>query len=324
MNACGANGVTKHPDVVTADTIASAENTSPFRLLPGERFTPLVVSVPHAGLEWPERLAGRPHVNLARNADFGVDELWAQAPRLGATMVVARYSRLVVDLNRAEDDVSPRVVEGHPCPRPRARPGAAEPVLSSRQLDAKAVHRGVVWDTAVGDIRILPRPLTRAEFEHRIASYHRPYWTAIRRLLERRRDHFGYAVLVDAHSMPGSVGVDIVLGTGSGRSCDPKWQQRALDALAAPALDVSVDAPYPGGALVAEFGRPGSDIHALQVEVSRALYMDELGLRMYASAPSDPHRARASKARASQQRSRLRLEDRLAALVRVFCDAPEV
>ncbi len=263
------------------------DETLPFRFLPACHWTPLIVSVPHAGLEWPSRLQPRPPVSLARNADYGVDQLFAAAPEFGAAMVVARNSRLVVDLNRAEDDISALICPEHPNPRPRARPGSQEkPTLDAGRDGGGVVgpkgHRGVIWGMAVGEIRVLSRPLSHTEFEDRLRRYHRPYRRALAELTSRRRQRFGYAVLLDAHSMPGSVGHDFVLGTAHGRACAPEIARTAERALrsVSPSCSVAIDTPYPGGALVAEFGRPSQGVHALQIEVNRALYMDERRLSL--------------------------------------------
>lgn len=244
----------------------------PFVFEPGEIRSPLVVSYPHVGMEWPDAAGPRPQVNFGRNADFAVHALYRGIP---FASVRARYSRLLVDLNRADDDISADFVPDHPAPRPRLSPGSLEPAPEG------TTNRGVVWRHAVGNIVIIRGTMPYRALEQRLDAYHRPYHRALEVLLERRRRAFGYAILVDAHSMPGAVGRDIVLGTLGGEACGPAVREAALDALRRPnRFDVRLDAPYRGGEIVRRFGRPAEGLHAFQVELSRALYMDEHRLEL--------------------------------------------
>ena len=256
----------------------------PFEFRPGMRPSPLVVSFPHVGLDWPASLGSRPQVNFPRNADYAIDRLYLRAEALGAATLRARYSRLVVDLNRAEDDVSSKLVPDHPDPRPRGSLGAApkggRPAIR---------NRGVVWRSAVGNIPLVDT-LSYAALEQRIAAFHRPYYRALQILLERRRRRYGYAILLDAHSMPGSVTGDLILGTRAGQTCSARVCELAREVLGGRSrrlrerftgrwpLSVSIDDPYQGGNIISTFGRPTDEVHALQLEVNRALYMDEYRL----------------------------------------------
>ena len=263
--------------------VGDAPSGQPFGYHPGEGFTPLVLSFPHVGLEWPERLGRAPQVNFARNADFEVDAIYPAAELSPAARVRARYSRLVVDLNRAEDDISPAVVPDHPAPRPRSQPGGTPTEASKKGSGIE--NRGVVWTHAVGRIPILRR-LDFAGFEARIDAYHRPYYAALDQLLAHRVEHFGYAILLDCHSMPSVVAHDLVLGTLDGASCDPRLADLAQGALGGPSSPTAIslglrrDDPYRGGEIVRRFGRPNAHVHALQLEVNRGLYMDELRLQL--------------------------------------------
>lgn len=259
----------------------------PVRFTPAREWSPLVISFPHVGLAWPHDLHPKPQVDFPRNADYDVHTLYDSAARWGAASVAAIYSRLVADLNRAADDVSRKIVPDHPAPRPRRNPGVAPTVEEpDGDRDAGRPGRGVLWTAAIGNVPLLDGPLPYAQFRDRIERFHAPYHRALQVLLERRRRRFGYAILLDAHSMPSSVGPDLVLGTLAGRSCDPGLEHAALVALRTShdpgALEVAVNEPYRGGELVRRFGRPAEGLHALQLEVSRALYMDEQRYRLYA------------------------------------------
>lgn len=273
----------------------------PWRLHPARVWSPLVVSFPHVGLAWPAELGASPPADFARNADFEVHSLYGAAAELGAVCIEAVYSRLLVDLNRAGDDISPTIVPDHPDPRPRRRPGL--PAVSAatgrgaiEDPDPLRPGRGVVWAQALGNVPLLTRPLPYAEFRARIDHFHEPYHRAIEVLMERRRRRFGYAILLDAHSMPCSVGVDLVLGTLANTSCARAIEALALAALgdgAGPRLRVRLNDPYHGGELVRRFGRPAEGLHALQLEVSRGLYMDERSSTLW-TPPGPPTRVHAT------------------------------
>lgn len=288
----------------------------PFEFRAALRESPLIVSFPHVGLDWPASLGPRPQVNFPRNADYAVDRLYVRAEVLGAATLRARFSRLVVDLNRAEDDISAELVPDHPAPRPRSSLSA--PTLGRRSIR----NRGVVWRTAVGNIPLLTT-LGYSQFCDRIERFYRPYHRALALLIERRRRRFGYAVVLDAHSMPGTVAGDLVLGTRAGHACGPELRAVAEAVLGGKTtalrkrfgsrwpLALGVDDPYQGGELIASFGRPDEHVHALQLEVSRALYMDELRCDLNPIPdPLDLEVGRASRwprAAQSQQREHRRL-----------------
>jgi N-formylglutamate amidohydrolase len=241
----------------------------PFEIVePDQGETPLVVEVPHAGLFVPDEVARQLQVSgdsLARDADLFVHELYAEAPREGATLIYGTLSRYVVDLNRAEGDIDAESVEGGP-------PGMRAP-------------RGVIWRLSGVGEKALARPLTRAEWARRIAEYHRPYHAELAQVLARKRDRFGIAVVLAAHSMPsfgrwatgapGPARADVVPGTRGRSSADARF----IDAIEGHASEASWsvrhDDPYRGGFTTGFYGRPAEGIHAVQVELARRLYMDE-------------------------------------------------
>lgn len=295
----------------------------PFEFRPALRESPLIVSFPHVGLDWPASLGPRPQVNFPRNADYAVDRLYVRAEALGAATIRARYSRLVVDLNRAEDDVSAELVPDHPAPRPR--PSLGVPSSGRRAIR----NRGVVWRTAVGNIPLLGS-LSYAQLLVRLDRFYRPYYRALELLIERRRRRFGYAVVLDAHSMPGTVAGDLVLGVRGGHACGPELRSLAEGVLTGKLpslrsrfgsrwpLTLTIDEPYRGGELIATFGRPDDHVHALQLEVSRALYMDELRCDLSPIPdPRDLEQPRPSswpRAPQTQQRERRRLSALVSAI----------
>lgn len=241
----------------------------------------MVVEVPHAGLAVdPPSLATlvAPARSLARDADLYVDELFADAPTTGATLLAADLSRYICDLNRAESDYDSRAAEG----------GGARPF-----------PHGLVWRSTTEDLPALAQPLTRDELERRLEGIYRPYHRALTELLEEKRQRFGFAVLLCGHSMP-SRGRLSHADVGRERA-DVVPGSRGRTSAAGPVIDcvervarefgysVAHDEPYRGGFSTGNYGRPDHGVHAVQVELARRLYMDE---RTLDKKPNDFDRTR--------------------------------
>ena len=232
---------------------------------------PVLFASPHSGNEYPERMQSAlcvPLIDLRRTEDAFVEELFADAPALGATLMAARYGRSVADLNRdpRELDASmfsdglPRI-SGLPTARVDAGLGALPRVASRGEA-------------------IYARRLTRAEGEERLRLVHDAYHDRLGLELGALRDTHGAVLLIDCHSMPSVQPgrrhlADIVLGDRFGSSCDPRLTGRVERAFRAQGLSVARNAPYAGGYTTRRYGRPKRNVHALQIEINRALYMDE-------------------------------------------------
>jgi N-formylglutamate amidohydrolase len=236
---------------------------------PTEEPGPVVVEVPHAGLAIPEHVADEllaPKDALMRDSDPWVDDLFGEVPRHGATLLYSKVSRYVVDLNRSATDVDPlSVVRGPQGPR--------------------AGGRGVIWRIATDGAPVLRRPLTADRYARRIDLFYKPYHALLQSLLDETVARHGYAILVAGHSMP-SMGrdvrggpiltrADVVPGT-LGRSSAAGSVIDVIDQhFRAAGLSVAHDTPYRGGHSTAFYGRPNKGVHAVQLELSRALYCDE-------------------------------------------------
>ena len=230
---------------------------------------PVIVEVPHAGLAIPEVVADEllaPKDAIMRDADLWVDELFAEAPDVGATLLAAKVSRYVVDLNRSATDVDPlAVLRGPHHPRPGGR--------------------GVIWRIATDGAPVLRRPLSAERYARRIELFHAPDHAQLQRLLDETVARHGYAILVAGHSMP-SMGrdvrggpiltrADIVPGTLGGSSAAGSVIEVIDGHFRAAGLSVAHDTPYRGGYSTAQYGRPAAGVHAVQLEINRALYVDE-------------------------------------------------
>ena len=231
---------------------------------------PLLVEIPHAGLWVPEQIRDQvdaPDDALRRDADIYVDELYSHAAQFGAARLAAKVSRYVVDLNRAADDVDAAAVSDHPAP-------------------AYTQPRGVVWRATTDGRPVLKRPLTYRALLDRLATFYTPYHDALQSTLNLLHERHGHVILLAAHSMPsrgrsmhrdeGSMRADIVPGT-QGRTTAHPAVIDAVDAHFREAgLSVVHDDPYLGGFTTQHYGRPDRGVHAIQVEINRALYVNEM------------------------------------------------
>ena len=229
--------------------------------------TPVVVSVPHAGVAMHGFEATiSPELDVRCDADLYVDRLYRVGEPDGPDVsFAARLSRFVCDLNRDPDDVSPGAVPEHPAPR-------------------NTDGRGFVWAVTTAGVPALARPLTLEDWRARTAL-HATYHDALAQALARARARFGFAILVDGHSMPsrgrsghkdpGRARADVVPGDREGTSCAPSLSRLVGEHFGARGFSVAFNEPYKGGYITTHHGRPADGVHAIQIELRRDLYMDE-------------------------------------------------
>ena len=232
---------------------------------------PLVFDSPHSGRDYPEDFGHAVPVALLRRAeDAFVDELVASAPSHGATLLQALFPRAYIDPNRHEREVDPAML-GEPWPHP---------ILASEKAE---MGLGLVRRLIKGNIDIYDRPLLVAEILARIEGFHRPYHAELARLLDSAHEAHGTTWHVNCHSMR-SAGrsrgrsiprADIVLGDRDGTSCDAVFTAFVAEVARDLGYQVAINDPFKGAELVARFGRPHESRHSLQIEINRALYMDE-------------------------------------------------
>ncbi|MEM7121477.1 MAG: N-formylglutamate amidohydrolase [Pseudomonadota bacterium] len=241
---------------------------------PRRQTLPLVISSPHSGRDYPSEflaLSRLDRLAIRRSEDAFVDELAAGAVAMGAPLVAATFPRAFLDPNREPYELDPRMFDS-PLPgwvnsrSPRVRAGL-----------------GTVPRVVAGGAEIYAGKLEPGVAEERIKRYYMPYHDAIVALLDETRANFGIAVLLDCHSMPsGERGgpaaksrADIVLGDRFGHACDAEIMRLAAETLRARGYQVRRNDPYPGGFITEHYGRPDMDVHALQIEMNRSLYMNE-------------------------------------------------
>jgi N-formylglutamate amidohydrolase len=246
-------------------------------LAPAEQTLPLVLASPHSGAHYPRDLLGATRLDgltLRRSEDAYVDALFAAAPSLGAPLLRAGYARAYLDPNREPYEFDPGMFED-PLPpyinrgSPRVRMGL-----------------GTIARVVASGEEIYARKLSVEEAMNRVERLYRPYHRALKQVLADTREKFGFYLLIDCHSMPsaclgdrGRMGrADIVLGDCHGTACDAAVMDAMHRALSAKGYRVARNAPYAGGFTTAHYGQPAANGHCIQIELSRALYMDEASL----------------------------------------------
>lgn len=233
---------------------------------PQEPISPVVLSVPHAGRNYPLPLRAALRVPLINIR--ALEDRYADAIALGAleieTAFVAERPRAWIDLNRSESDRDPRLDDG-------ARSGA--PLSAKLRSGLGLVPRRV---GSSGDI--WSRRLSAEEVEARIRDDHRPYHAALADALAAARARFGVAVLLDVHSMPSlgdpATAPRLVLGDRFGKSAAARFSGRVEGVARAHGIACAANTPYSGGHILEKHGDPHRGIHAIQLEFDRTLYLD--------------------------------------------------
>jgi N-formylglutamate amidohydrolase len=234
---------------------------------------PVVCNSPHSGRAYPAAFLAQTRLDLSvlrRSEDTFVDELFAEAVRLGVPMMRAHFPRSFLDVNREPYELDPRMFEGR------------LPAFANTRSLRVAGGLGTIA-RVVGDAReIYDRRLPVDEALGRIELYYKPYHRELRRLVMRAQQGFGLAILLDCHSMPSSASgrderprADIVLGDRYGTSCATLVTDVIEETLRDLGYSVLRNKPYAGGFITEHYGDPAAGLHAAQIEINRSLYMDE-------------------------------------------------
>ncbi len=247
-----------------------AELQPPFDVVePRALSAPLVFNSPHSGSRYPKRFLSASRLDplaLRRSEDAFVDELFLPCVALGAPLLRAHFPRAFLDVNREPFELDPQMFEG------------SLPEFANTRSLRVAAGLGAI-PRVVGDAQpIYKGRIAVADALARIAALHRPYHERLSGLVERARARFGLSILIDCHSMPSTLAegpLDIVIGDRFGASA-AGWVVEALEsALLARGYRLRRNKPYAGGYITERYGAPANARHAVQIEINRALYMDE-------------------------------------------------
>jgi len=253
---------------------AEDELDPPFEIIePAEWRGPVVFNSPHSGSVYPHAFLSTSRLDvgtLRRSEDSFVDELVLGVVARGHPLMRAHFPRCYVDVNREPYELDPRMFDGR------------LPSFANTRSMRVAGGLGTVA-RVVGDAQeIYGQRIPVDDAIRRIESLYKPYHRALRRLFTRVHRNFGAAVLVDCHSMPSAAGAkderpraDIVLGDRYGTSCSAVISDCADTVLRGLGYRIARNKPYAGGFITEHYGNPVAGFHAIQVEVNRALYMDE-------------------------------------------------
>ena len=263
-----------------ATPLAPAVDAAPYRLarpaVAGVH-TPLIFASPHSGRIYPKEMLAASQLDrrtIRRSEDAHVDALIADATAFGHTVIAAEFARAFIDVNREPWELDPAMFEDELPPFAKARTARV------------AAGLGAIARIVCEGLEIYARKLTFADAEHRMRLVHLPYHAALAALIAETKARCGHAVLIDWHSMPAAAAsrsgepCDFVLGDRFGAACANSVTSLVERELAQMGYRVARNTPYAGGYTTEHYGRPGRKIHALQIEISRALYFDERDLQL--------------------------------------------
>ncbi len=237
---------------------------------PDQWSKPIILSSPHSGNQYPPEFVEQSPLglkSLRQSEDFKVDELFGAAPDLGIPLLKAVFPRAYCDPNREAYELDPTMFDA---PLPDYVATVSSRISAGIGTVPKLVSAGNVIHNG---------PISFAEAEKRITGCYFPYHTALRDLIDTAVDRFNRVLVLDCHSMPSARSsapfADFVLGDRYGRSCPPAITRFVAEKLTSRGYSVAFNTPYAGGYITRKYYQPGRNIHTLQIEISRHLYMDQ-------------------------------------------------
>ena len=263
-----------------AKMTVAAQKTSDLAYLlhrPAALSTSVVFASPHSGRKYPASFLDRTVLDeneVRSSEDAFVDDLFASVPTQGAPLLLAQSPRAYLDLNRGPDELDPAVIDGvrRQAHNPRVASGLG--VIPRVVSNGRAIYSG---------------KLTLAEAHERISNLWRPYHDTLQTLMDEAHSAFGEAILIDCHSMPhealesvgpaGGARPDVVLGDRFGAAAASSVVEQIEAAFASAGFKVARNMPFAGAYVCQTYGRPSRRHHAVQVEIDRSLYMDEVAIK---------------------------------------------
>ena len=242
------------------------------RYEPAAAAVPLIVDVSRSGREYPkEYRTPLPFTTVHDNVSMYVEDLYAGAPQVGATLLYCMFPNTWVDVNRDELDMDPAVVDGE-------WPVALKP--TPRTLEGLGLIKS---KSRYGEL-FQERKLAVAEIEERLAKYYRPYHAELKRIIDDLHARFGVVRQISCHCMSavgapthpdaGKPRPDFCIGDLHGRTTSPEFRALVVDTLKGLGYSVSVNEPYVGNVLIGRNSDPAHGIDSVQIEVNKKLFMD--------------------------------------------------
>ncbi len=240
--------------------MTTTENISPYRIdRPHQITSPVLVSIPHSGIEFPEEIKNDffpKFQNFPEDTDWYLHNLYDFCTEIGITVISAPFSRYVIDLNRS--------------------------------LQATHLYEDQRFETSLTPIKSFKKenlystaPPNKKEIERRITHYYQPYYSKVASILDDLKKEYGHALLFDAHSIKRKVPAiqaqefpDMVLGDNDQLSAHQEIIKVALEQLQQSEYCITHNTPFKGGNITRSFGDPKKNIHAIQLEMSKDIYMD--------------------------------------------------
>ena len=246
---------------------------------PPRQSAPLIFASPHSGSDYPDEFLAAARLDLLslrRSEDAFIDEVFASVVEHGAPLLKAHFPRSYVDPNREPWELDPAMFD------------TPLPDFANASSPRVAAGLGTVARVVTSGEEIYRGKLAFDEVVARIETHYRPYHAQLEKLIAGTVEQFGGCLLIDCHSMPSIGGpmdsdpghkrVDFVLGDRFGMSCAPVVINTADRFLKSLGYSVRRNVPYAGGFTTRHYGRPRQRVHALQIEINRSLYMDELAV----------------------------------------------
>ena len=240
---------------------------------PQKRFSPIVLASPHSGYFYPSdflKMVRLPISELRRSEDCFVDELFADGPDIGVPLLSALFPRCLVDVNRSPNELDPKLLKG------------TLPFYADVESSRVRAGIGVIPRLAASGAEIYSSKLPVFVARERLLRFYFVYHRMLRDILASTRNAFGSVILLDCHSMPSTkrpgslaIGPDIVLGNQYGKSCSHGLIEEVERIFCASGYTVERNTPYAGGFVTNFYGKPECGYEVLQIEINRALYMNE-------------------------------------------------
>lgn len=253
-----------------------------YELIQPENPAPLIFDSPHSGDQNPDDFNYTcSDKDIESTRDHFVDELFADAPTLGASLLAAQFPRAYLDLNRKMDDICPDLYAG-------AWPTGKEGYIKPNPTNRSYAGIGLIRRLIKPNISVYNAKLSPTEIQARIDNYYKPYYGVLGAVLDNEYLEKGRVYHINCHSMPSSSvrndrstrfnpakQVDFVLGNRDGTTCDKEFTDTVKNKLMDMGYNVAINSPYKGVELVERFSNPAKNRHSLQIEINKALYMNE-------------------------------------------------